>query len=254
MPEKKRILFVSGEIAPFVKVSPLAELARALPAVLQEAERCDPRVMMPRYGKISERKNRLHEVIRLSGTAIPVGQETETLRVKVASIPGIRLQVYFMDNSRFFKKKAIYTDASGKMLKENPQRALFFARSVLETLRKLGWSPDIVHVFSWMSGFIPYLIRTEYAEDALFRESKIIFTPDVEPVGVTLPAALAQQLDLPESLHNRSFEEIARLYADVVSTDLLGLEGEELQKQAEALYQAVLDESNVLAIPPEEGS
>ena len=253
MPEKKRVLFVSGEIAPFVNVSPVAQLARSLPELLQEAERCDPRIMMPRYGKISERKNRLHEVIRLSGTAIPMGKSTETLRVKVASIPGIRLQVYFMDNNRFFKKKAIYTDASGKLLEENPQRALFFARSVLETLRKLGWSPEIVHVFSWISGFIPYVLRTEYAEDALFQNSKIIYTPDIEPPDVILPTEIGKELELPEALYERSLDEIARTYADAISTDLFDLEGEALLKQAEALYQSLLGEPDVLAVPPENG-
>ena len=131
-----RILYVSEEVAPFVCQSEIADLVRMLPEQLQERGDCEVRIMMPRYGLISERRNRLHEVIRLSGTAIQAGERTETLKVKVASIPGIRLQVYFMDNAHFFKRKGVHADQEGKTFEDNGQRALFFASSVFETISK----------------------------------------------------------------------------------------------------------------------
>ena len=172
-----RILFVSDKVEPFSNGSALATLARELPEQLQRAGDYEMRIMMPRYGIISERRNRLHEVIRLSGTKIDMSARGETLKVKVASIPGIRLQVYFMDNNHYFKRKGIYMDKTGDLFDDNLERALFFARSTLETIRKLGWEPNLIHAFGWISGFVPLLVRSEYADDRLFRNTKTVFTP-----------------------------------------------------------------------------
>ena len=133
---------------------------------------------MPRYGTVSERRNRLHEVIRLSGSEITLGDVTEELKVKVASIPGIRLQVYFMDNNFYFKRKGVFADRQGVLFPDNLDRAAFYARSVICTIRNLGWQPDLIHAFGWMSGFVPYVLRTEFGNDALFEESKVIYTPE----------------------------------------------------------------------------
>ena len=196
MKQLSRILFVTGEVEPFVQASDVASLTRRLPEALHESGRFETRIMMPRYGTISERKNRLHEVIRLCGTQIEMGARTETLKVKVAAIPGIRLQVYFMDNIRFFKRKGLHEDRQGQLYADNNARALFFGRSVLETIRCLQWKPDLVHAFGWISGLLPLLLASEYKDDKLFEDTRIIYTPDgIEPEA-TLSGQLIEQMNL----------------------------------------------------------
>ncbi|MDA1028034.1 MAG: glycogen/starch synthase [Bacteroidetes bacterium] len=179
MANAMRILFITGEVAPFSDTSELAKVVRTLPEALHESGKFETRIMMPRYGTVSERRNCLHEVIRLSGSEIQLGEKTEILRVKVASIPGIRLQVYFMDNNYYFKRKGIFADKQGESFEDNLERSAFFARSVIRTIRNLGWQPDVVHAFGWLSGLVPYVLRTEFGDDELFKDSKIVYTPEV---------------------------------------------------------------------------
>lgn len=178
MANATRILFISAEVAPFSTTTETSSIVRSLPESLHESGRFETRIMMPRYGTVSERRNRLHEVIRLSGSEITLGDRTETLRVKVASIPGIRLQVYFMDNDYYFKRKGVYADRQGVLFEDNLQRAAFFARSVIRTIRNLGWQPDIVHSFGWLGGLVPYVLRNEFGDDELFKNAKTVYTPD----------------------------------------------------------------------------
>lgn len=217
MANSNRILFVSGEVAPFTKKSDTAQLVRVLPQRTQEEGQYQVRIMMPRYGTISERRNRLHEVIRLSGTEVSMGDATETLKVKVASIPGIRLQVYFMDNATYFKRKGVFASKSGKLFEDNAERALFFGRSVLETTRKLGWSPDVVHVFGWMSALVPFLLRTEYADDPIFADSKIVYTPETVAFDDRFSAERAAQAGLSSNagVIDTAFAEIGAAHADL---------------------------------------
>lgn len=196
MVQPTRILYVSGEVEPYIEGSDMAGLVRTLPERLQESGDYEVRIMMPRYGLIHERRNRLHEVIRLSGTDVSMGEETETLKVKVASIPGIRLQVYFMDNSRYFKRKGLHADKQGALFVDNAERALFFGRAVLETLRKLRWSPDVIHAFGWISGLIPMLLTTEFADDPLFVDTKVVYTPCGTDAQATLSHDLVESMDL----------------------------------------------------------
>jgi len=196
MPTPARVLFVAGEVAPFADVSPTASLVRNLPEELMADSELDARIMMPRYGTISTRKNRLHEVIRLSGTDISMGEQTEKLKVRVASIPGVRLQVYFMDNKTYFKRKGLHEDKNGELFEDNAERALFFGRSVLETVRKLRWQPDVVHAFGWVSSFVPLLLRSTYADDELFENTKIIYTPDGVDAQAEITEALIKGNDL----------------------------------------------------------
>lgn len=192
MANPTRILFVSDEVAPFTEDSDTARLVRVLPELLQESGEYEVRILMPRYGTISERRNRLHEVIRLSGTEVVIGERMETLKCKVASIPGIRLQVYFMDNRHYFKRKGIYEDKNGKKFEDNAERALFFARAALETIRNLGWKPDVVHGFGWMSGLVPLLLRTTYATDELYQDVRVVYTPNVGELGAKVSAELLE--------------------------------------------------------------
>ncbi len=196
MAQLSRILFVSGEVEPFAQASEVASLSRHLPELLHESGRFETRIMMPRYGTISERKNRLHEVIRLCGTQIEMGPRVETLKVKVAAIPGIRLQVYFMDNAHFFKRKGLHEDRQGKLYADNDVRALFFGRSVLETIRCLRWKPDLVHAFGWISGLLPLLLSTEYKDDELFEDTRSVYTPDGIDPEATLSVRLIEQMNL----------------------------------------------------------
>jgi starch synthase len=214
-----RVLFVAGEVAPFSETTPTAGLMRVLPEALEEHKEVEPRIMMPRYGVVSERRNRLHEVIRLSGAEIEAGKASDTLKVKVASIPGIRLQVYFMDSPTFFKRKGLFKDRkTSALFKDNPARALFFARAALSTAEKLGWNPDVVHAAGWISAFVPHVLREERGSDELFAEARSVFTPDVvDGYEATLSAEEASELGLPEAWAGRSLRQIGLDTADAVA-------------------------------------
>jgi starch synthase len=131
---------------------------------------------MPRYGCINERKNQLHEVIRLSGMNIIIGDVDRPLVIKVASISAARIQVYFIDNDDYFKRKQIYCDADGKFFDDNDERAIFFARGVLETVKKLRWAPDIIHCHGWISQLVPLYLKKAYKDDPIFSNSKIVLS------------------------------------------------------------------------------
>jgi starch synthase len=247
-----KILLISGEVAPFASGSMMADLVRLLPEKLQESGDYELRIMMPRYGIISERRNRLHEVIRLSGTEVPMGPDKETLKVKVASIPGIRLQVYFMDNNRYFKRKGVFTDKQGKVFSDNIERALFFARSTLETIRNLGWSPDVVHAFGSMSALVPLVLRSEYASDALFENAKVVYTPGNGELGHRLTSDLVATLKLTGvgDLVGQELSDVGSRIADAVilppsgaSGDhpVFSLNGDEVKEVAMAVYDQVLN-------------
>lgn len=134
------------------------------------------RILVPRFGLINERKNRLHEVVRLSGINIAVGDEEKPLVIKVASIPNAKLQVYFIDNEDYFHRKSVFFDKNDNFYKDNDERAIFFCKGVLETVKKLGWTPDIVHCNDWMTSLIPLYLKTTYKNDPLFQDTKTVFT------------------------------------------------------------------------------
>ncbi len=176
MSEKLRILYVTSEIDPFLKISSAAEFVRLLPQKLQEKGH-EIRILMPKFGVINERRNRLHEVVRLSGINIRVGDEEKPLTIKVASIPNAKLQVYFLDNEDYFQRKSVLTDPeNNKFYADNDERAIFFCKGVIETVRKLGWQPDIIHCHDWMTSFIPLYLKTHYKDDPMFKNTKVVFT------------------------------------------------------------------------------
>ena len=146
----KKVLFVNSEIYPYLPEGPLADIGRYLPQGIQERKK-EIRSFMPRYGCINERKNQLHEVIRLSGMNIIIGDVDRPLIIKVASIASARIQVYFIDNEDYFRRRQIYRDDDGTFFADNAERAIFFARGVLETVKKLRWAPDIIHCHGWIS-------------------------------------------------------------------------------------------------------
>ena len=213
-----RVLFVSAEVAPFSETTEAARLMRVLPEALEEHNGVEPRIVMPRYGVVSERKNRLHEVIRLSGAEITAGGKTDTLKVKVASIPGIRLQVYFMDSVAFFKRKGLWRDRKTEaVFEDNPARALFFARAALSTAQKLGWGPDVVHAAGWISAFVPHVLQTDYADDELFAATRSVYTPGViDGFEPALADGEAEALGLPAGWAGRSLRAVGLDTADAV--------------------------------------
>jgi starch synthase len=172
---KIRILYVASEINPFLQTSEVADFVRKLPQAMQERG-MEIRILVPRFGIINERKNRLHEVVRLSGINIPVGDEEKPLIIKVASIPNAKLQVYFIDNEDYFHRKSVFHDKENKFYADNDERAIFFCKGAIETVRKLGWSPDIVHCNDWITSFIPLYLKTTYKNDPLFKNAKTVFT------------------------------------------------------------------------------
>ncbi|TNE55398.1 MAG: glycogen synthase [Bacteroidetes bacterium] len=171
--EKKKILFVSQEIAPFVPKSEIANATRRLPQSIQEAGK-DIRVFTPKFGCINERRHQLHEVIRLSGMNIIIDDKDHPLLIKVASIPTARLQVYFIDNEEFFARKSALKDDEGNYFEDNDERAMFFCRGVLETVKKLGWKPDVIYCHGWMASFMPLYLKHIYHKEPHFADSKVI--------------------------------------------------------------------------------
>ena len=173
--DKCKILYVASEINPFLQTTEVADFVRQLPQAMQERG-MEIRILVPRFGLINERKNRLHEVVRLSGINISVGDEEKPLIIKVASIPNAKLQVYFIDNEDYFHRKSVFFDKQEKFHADNDERAIFFCKGVLETVRKLGWAPDIVHCNDWMTSLIPLYINTTYKNDPIFKNAKTVFT------------------------------------------------------------------------------
>ena len=175
MAKNFRVLYVASEIKPFLNDTYVSEIVRKLPQEMQE-KGVEIRILVPKFGLINERKNRLHEVVRLSGLNIPIGDDDRPLIIKVASIPAAKLQVYFIDNEDYFKRKTVFKNKSGKFHKDNDERCLFFCKGVLETVIKLGWSPDIIHCNDWMSSLVPLFIKTIYSEQHIFENTKCIYS------------------------------------------------------------------------------
>jgi len=173
--EKKRILFVSQEITPYTEETPIGLKGRHLPQGIQEKGR-EIRTFMPRYGSINERRNQLHEVIRLSGMNLIIDNNDHPLIIKVASIQQARMQIYFIDNEDYFQRKASLYDKNNKFFDDNDERAIFFARGVLETVKKLGWAPDIIHCHGWFTSLIPLYVKKSYRDNPLFTETKVIMS------------------------------------------------------------------------------
>lgn len=176
MTNKHRVLFVHQEISPYLPETPMGVLGRNLPQATQEFGK-EIRIFMPRYGNINERRNQLHEVIRLSGMNLIINDTDHPLIIKVASIQKARMQIYFIDNDDFFtKRKYTVRDHNGKFCEDNDDRAVFFNRGVIETVRKLNWSPDIIHCSGWMTSLMPIFIKRAFKDNPLFNESKIIYS------------------------------------------------------------------------------
>ena len=170
----KRILYINQEVEPYIEGSQLAKQGGILPRIALESG-AEVRTFIPKYGTINERRNQLHDVHRLSGLNLLVAKEDYTLLIKVASIPGTRLQVYFIDNLEFFSSRhGVLYEETGAPYSDNDRRGVFFCKGVLETIKKLRWRPDIIHCNGWLAGYLPPLVRLAYKHDPIFSKTKVI--------------------------------------------------------------------------------
>lgn len=172
---KKKVLIVTQEMHPYTALSEIAEIARKLPQYIQE-NGMEIRILMPRFGTINERRHRLHEVVRLSGMNIIVDDDDYPLIIKVASIPEARMQVYFLDNEDFFKRKSTFTNESGEPFEDNVDRMVFFCKGVIETVKKFGWPPNIIHCHGWMTSMVPLYLKAAYKNEPLFQNTKVVYS------------------------------------------------------------------------------
>jgi len=228
--EKKKVLFISQEMTPYLATGrTISEVSRSLPQAVMDGG-YEIRNFMPRFGCINERRHQLHEVIRLSGMNIVVNDMDQPLIIKVASIPSARTQVYFIDNEEYFKRKHTTQDEKGKFFVDNDERAIFFARGVFETVKKLGWSPDIIHCHGWMTSLVPVYLKNLYHEDPLFQHTKVVqslYSTDVfsESLDVNFPQkvlaeSMVQDLYRPTDTSYESIIKESLRYTDAVVSGL----------------------------------
>jgi starch synthase len=193
--EKAKILFIAQEIVPYLPESHMGTICRHLPQGTQERGR-EIRTFMPRFGNINERRNQLHEVIRLSGMNLIIDDNDHPLIIKVASIQQARMQVYFIDNEDYFQRKFTIRDKNNKFFNDNDERAIFFSRGVIETVKKLGWPPDIVHCHGWMTSFVPLYIKRAFKDNPLFSDTKVIFSVYNDSFSESLSKDLTKKIKL----------------------------------------------------------
>lgn len=260
MEKAKKILFLTQEIEPYVCETPLSSISRSLIPAVQESGR-EVRTFTPKWGQINERRNQLHEVIRLSGMNLIIDDTDHQLIIKVASINSARMQVYFIDNDDFMKNRLMLTDDKGKLYKDNVERVMFFARGSLETVKKLRWVPEIVHCQGIMSSLAPYLLKLAYYDEPSFRESKIIFTPSTDIPESPLPKNFDGILSFREanktalstlgSLTN--LEDLNRIGMFMSDGVVLNEPNEYYQRMAREMGKpvAILDPENLVAAPLE---
>ncbi len=249
--EKKKILFVSQEITPYLPENEISRAALELPKKMNEMGH-EVRIFMPRFGVINERRHQLHEVIRLSGMNIVVNDMDQPLIIKVASVPSARMQVYFIDNDEYFKRKSIVTDKEHNLHPDNDERMLFFCKGVMETVKKLGWKPDIIHLHGWMTSVFPIYLKKFQADDALFNEAKVVFSAHSKgfegKLGENLVKAMrfdgVEESDL-EFFDNPTFENLQKGAAKF---------SDGMVKANEDVHEDVINFVNSLQIPVFDGT
>ena len=202
----KRLLIVTQDLAPYLDINDACEYVRKTAQHFQ-SKGMDIRILMPRFGNINERRNRLHEVVRLSGINIVVKDEDYPLIMKVAALPGTRLQVYFLDNEDFFKRKGVFTDDKNKPYKDNAERMAFFCKGSAEIIKKFGWAPDIIHCHGWMTSLFPMYIKTAYQEEPVFKDSKVIYSVYENDEKITISKDLDKIININDNVPAANIEE-----------------------------------------------
>ena len=229
---KKKILFIDQEISPYVPDTVLSVQGRELSKAMQERDH-EIRTFMPKWGTINERRGQLHEVIRLSGMNLIINDTDHPLIIKVASIVGTRVQVYFIDNDDYFSKRQMTADEQGVDYADNGERAIFFARGVLETVMKLRWVPDIIHCQGWMSAVVPFYIKTAYKDEPSFADAKVVTSLFEKSLNTDLGEDFKQSIEYrdakPELLSaykdNFDFEELGKLAIEYSDGIMIAQEG-----------------------------
>ncbi|MBL7112459.1 MAG: glycogen/starch synthase [Bacteroidales bacterium] len=226
--EHAKVLFVSQEITPYLPESEMSKIGRYLPQGIQEKGR-EIRTFMPKFGCINERRNQLHEVIRLSGMNLIIDDTDHPLIIKVASIQSARMQVYFIDNEDYFHRKHVLKNSKGEYFQDNDERVIFFARGVLETVRKLRWSPDIVHCHGWITSLVPLYLRKAYQDDPLYNRSRIIYSVYNDEFDQPLEARFKDKLMMEgiekedvSILEKPTFENLTKIALQMSDATILG--------------------------------
>ncbi len=244
----KKILFVSSELVPYLPENEVSLMSYEAPRMVNSSGG-QIRIFMPRYGNINERRHQLHEVIRLSGMNLVINDMDMPLIIKVASIPRERIQVYFIDNEEYFKRKATFADENGNLFPDNDERAIFFAKGVVETVKKLNWSPDIIHIHGWMASLLPIYLRHYYADEPLFADSKIVTSVYKEDFEGTLDSGMKGKIafdGIPEEsikhLENPSYNNLLKVAVDYSDAVILAAENipDELSDYIANLQKPVL--------------
>lgn len=251
MSKKAKVLFVSQEIFPYVEESHMSKIARRLPQGIQE-NGSEVRIFMPRYGCINERRNQLHEVIRLSGMNLIIDDSDHPLIIKVASVPSARMQVYFIDNEEYFQRKFMMHDAEQKFYNDNPDRAVFFCRGVLETVKKLNWCPDVIHCHGWFSSLIPFFLKTSYKDDPVFQNTKTVlsvyddnFSENINDFGKKLKMDGVSASDL-NAYANFSYTDVYKAGIDHSDASIYGVPelSEDIAKHMKGSPKPVIEYKN----------
>ncbi|MBL7727908.1 MAG: glycogen/starch synthase [Dinghuibacter sp.] len=227
MSAKKRILFIANEMSPYLELTEFSEIVNRL-AIKANDNGFEVRCIMPRFGVINERRHRLHEVVRLSGINVTVDNDDYPLQIKVASLPNARLQVYFLDNEDLFKRKTVFADENENWFNDNGLRTVFYCRGALETVKKFGWAPDIIHCSGWMTGLVPLYLRTAFKKDPVFANSRVVFTIGQNTFSEKFEKDFAQKAIIHESvkekdlaalkdLNNTSIFRLGAQYSDAIS-------------------------------------
>jgi starch synthase len=251
--QNKKVLIISSEVIPYLPQTERSINSFQIPKSINDAGG-QTRIFMPRYGLINERRHQLHEVIRLSGMNLVINDMDMPLIIKVASIPKERMQVYFIDNEEYFKRKEILHDKEGKLFDDNDERMIFFTKGVIETVKKLNWSPDIIHLHGWFTSLFPLYMKTYFAQDPIFERSKIVTSIYPNDMQGNLNVELKNKINFDqitpehtESLSTGSYSELinkAIEHSDglVLSSDDIP---EEILKQISASNKPVMsfDES-----------
>lgn len=240
--EDKRILYVSSEVVPYLAENEVSLMSYDVPKMIND-QGGQIRIFMPRYGNVNERRHQLHEVIRLSGMNLVVNDVDMPLIIKVASIPKERIQVYFIDNDEYFKRKATFTDEDGVLFPDNDERAIFFAKGVVETVKKLNWVPDIIHVQGWMASLLPIYMKHYYKDEALFADTKIVTSVFNSGFDGTLDAEMSNKVlfdGIPKeaiaTLENPTYENV--MMASIQHSDGVIVASSEISSNLTKFIQA----------------
>ena len=245
----KRILYVSSEVVPYLPETEISSMSFEAPRMVNK-QGGQIRIFMPRYGNINERRHQLHEVIRLSGINLVINDLDMPLIIKVASIPKERIQVYFIDNEEYFKRKATLTDEEGNLFTDNDERSIFFAKGVIETVKKLNWAPDIIHVHGWLASLLPLYLKEYYKDEPLFTNSKIVTSLYNQSFDDTLNEEMINKIKFDNiseeaitTLVKPSYSNIMKVAIDYSDALIIGSEEipSELEKHLENSNKPTLD-------------